>query len=505
LKPNLTSRAIGSFYDALTDAARREHTVILALIAYAALWTLYGVIAKSSQDLHFDMVEQIVWSRELAMGFLKHPPIAAAVVSLWFDIFPIADWSYYLLAMLMPTLALWIFWRLSADYLDVEKRIGSLALLMLIPFFNIHALKFNVNTVLIPLWAVTTLWFLRSYRTQSLFYAALAGVGAAACMLGKYWSVFLIAGLILSALVDNSRRNAYFRSAAPWITVLAGVVALGPHIYWLFKHNFAPFSYAISTHGEKPFSDAAYRALAYLSGAAAFVAIPVIVALVIIRPTRAMLADIVWPADTERRLVAAAFWGPLLLPAIVAPAIGAELSSVWSMSAWTLLPVVLLSSPAVQLERGAVKAIVSVAVAVPFILLAIAPVTAIYIERSPSPPSATHSRLLAQRVQQEWRQTTNQPLKFIGGDADLAYGAAAYSPDKPLALPGLPMAEEAQLKRSGVVLVCYERDTACALTVKSRAAENTESRTVDAVIQRQFLGYLGRPRRYMIVIVPPRA
>jgi len=495
---------IGGFYYALTNAARRERTVILALIAYAGLWTLYGVIAKSSQDLHFDMVEQIVWSRELAAGFWKHPPMAAAVVSLWFDVFPVADWSYYLLAMLMPTLALWIFWRLSADYLDVEKRIGGLALLMLIPFFNIHALKFNVNTVLMPLWAITTLWFLRSYKTQSLLYAALAGVGAAACMLGKYWSVFLIAGLILTALIDDSRRKTYFRSAAPWVTALIGSVALGPHIYWLTQHNFEPFGYAISTHGEKPFADAAYRALAYLSGAAAYVAIPVIVALVIIRPTRAMLADIVWPADTERRLVAAAFWGPLLLPVIVAPAIGAELSSVWSMSTWMLLPVVLLSSPSVRLERRAVQAVLSVAVAIPFILLAVAPVIAIYIQRSPSPPSATHSKLLAQRVQQEWRQVTNQPLKFIGGDADLAYGAAAYSPDKPLALPGLPPTDDAQLKRSGVVLVCYERDTVCVFNVTRHAAENTESRTVDAVIRRQFLGYLGRPRRYVIVIVPPQ-
>ena len=46
---------------------------------------------------------------------------------------------------------------------------------MLVPFFNFHALKFNVNTVLMPLWAATTFWFLRSYQTRSALYAALAG------------------------------------------------------------------------------------------------------------------------------------------------------------------------------------------------------------------------------------------------------------------------------------------------------------------------------------------
>ena len=90
------------------------------------------------------------------------------------------------------------------------------------PFFNFHALKFNVNTVLLPLWAATTFWFLRSYKTRGAGWAALAGVGAAACMLGKYWSVFLLAGLVVAALIDR-RRARYFRSAAPWITVAVGL------------------------------------------------------------------------------------------------------------------------------------------------------------------------------------------------------------------------------------------------------------------------------------------
>ena len=141
------------------------------------------------------MIELLDWSQHLALGY-KHPPFAAWVVRLWFTVFPVAGWSYYLLAMLMPAIALWIVWRLSADYLDIEKRIFGLALLTLVPFFNFHALKFNVNTVLMPLWAATTWWFLRSYGRAARLYAALAGLAAACAMLGKYWSIFLIAGLV---------------------------------------------------------------------------------------------------------------------------------------------------------------------------------------------------------------------------------------------------------------------------------------------------------------------
>ena len=147
-------------------------------------------------------------------------------------------------------------WRLSADYLDIEKRVAGLALLMFVPFFNFHALKFNVNTVLMPLWAATTFWFLRSYKTRSALYAALAGIGAAGCMLGKYWSVFLLAGLAVAALIDQ-RRAAYFRSAAPWITIAVGLVVHRAASALALPHDFAPFDYAMAVHGAKSFADTA--------------------------------------------------------------------------------------------------------------------------------------------------------------------------------------------------------------------------------------------------------
>jgi hypothetical protein len=93
---------IDALRGALIDPARRERSVLLALAAYLALWTIYGTIAKSSQGLHPDMTELLAWSRDLAWGY-KHPPLAALIVRLWFSLFPVAEWSYYLLAMLMPT------------------------------------------------------------------------------------------------------------------------------------------------------------------------------------------------------------------------------------------------------------------------------------------------------------------------------------------------------------------------------------------------------------------
>src|SRR5262245_37739506 len=169
-------------FAALTDPARRERTAAAVVLGYVAVWTLYGTLAKASQDIHVDMSEQFTLSRELAWGYAKHPPLAMAIVRAWFAIFPIADWSYYLLAMADAGLALWLAWRPSARLLDGDKRVLVLALLTLVPFFNFHALKFNSNTVLMPLWAGTTLLFLRSFETRRVLDAMLAGIAAAAAM-----------------------------------------------------------------------------------------------------------------------------------------------------------------------------------------------------------------------------------------------------------------------------------------------------------------------------------
>ena len=299
-------------YEALVDPARRERAAIGALLAYLLLWTTYAVVAKSSQDLHPDMAELIAWSRQLEFGYLKHPPLSALVVRLWFEIFPIADWSFYLLSVLVATLALWIVWRLSADYLNAEKRVLGVALLTLVPFYNFLALTFNVNTILLPLWAAATFWFLRSFRTRSLIYAALAGIGAAAALYAKYWSIFLLFGLGLAAIL-HPERTTYFRSRAPWITGVIFVLALVPHINWLIEHDFAPFRYAMAVHGDISLSVAALNAIKYLVGCLLYVALPVVVTLTM-ADARPPLADMALPNDLDRRLVALSFWIPLLTP-----------------------------------------------------------------------------------------------------------------------------------------------------------------------------------------------
>ena len=478
------------------------------LSVYVAVWTLYGVIAKSSQDVHYDMAELVAFAREPALGYENHPPVAALIVKAWFSVFPLADWSYYLLGMTTAAVTLWIVWRLSAFILDERKRMVGLALLTLVPFFNFHALKFNVNTVLMPLWAATTLWLLRSYRTRNLTDATLAGFAAAASIMGKYWSAALLAGLAAAVLIDN-RRSLYFKSIAPWMTIAVGAIVLAPHLIWLALHGFAPFSYALAIHGNKAMLPAIMASLSYLAGAAGYVAVPVVLVLLAARPNRAALADTLWPAAPDRRLIALACLGPLLAPALVAPFAGVEIVSVWTMAAWALLPVVLLSSPLLVIPPASATRIMLIAAAFPLLMLAAAPAVALAIHVHGVKSPAAHTRLLAAIVEQEWRATSTRPLRLVGGGGDLAYGVAFYAADEPSAFPDLDpkialWITPARIARDGIALVCAIDDRICLRRSEALAAQAPAGRSREVEIARKFLGLNGAPARYRIITLPPQ-
>jgi 4-amino-4-deoxy-L-arabinose transferase-like glycosyltransferase len=491
--------------EALVDPARRERTTAALLVGYALVWSLYGTLAKGSQDVHVDMGEMFAWSHEPGLGTPKHPPLGAWAVGLWFSIMPRTDWSYYLLAMMMPTIGLWIAWRLTADYLDAEKRVAGIALLTFIPFLNFHALKYNANTILIPLWAATTFAFLRSFETRQIVWAAVAGVGGAGAILGKYWSACLIGALGLASLLD-SRRSAYFRSPAPWTSILVGVAVVAPHIVWLFAHDFASIGYA-GLRNSEPISVVLRSVVHFFAGFAAYIAPAVIGALLAIRRSLPAVRDMLLPSSPQRRLVNLVFFGPVLLAAIAALTLRVEVTPLWMMPAATLLPVVLFSSPFAHMRRNAVTWILGGAMVFPFIMLLAAPGVAMAIHRNGLQRHADHYKLLAQAVEASWRARTKSPLAVLGGDFNLVNGALFYLHGRATAYfivaPALsPWIDETRIAREGIALVCPQEDATCVEALKARSAQAGVAPS-DVTLVRHYLGVPGPPARYVIAVIPP--
>jgi len=493
-------------YEALIDPARAERTMAVLLTAYAATWTIYGTIAKGSQDLHFDIGEMFAWSHEVTLSAPTHPPLGAWLVRAWFAVMPAADWAFYLLAMIVATAGLWIAWRLSARYLTAEKRVLGLVLLTFLPFYNFHALKYNASSVLTPFWAATTWWFLLSFETLGAGWAILAGVGAAAAMLGKYWSLFLLGGLAIAAVTDP-RRAAYFRSWAPWPTIAIGAAALAPHLVFVAAHGFTTFKFAVTAHATT-LAAASEDSLYFLASVLGYIAAPLIFAALATQPSPAAIKDTLWPKSPPRRIVIVGFAAPLLLAALAGIVARAQLDPLWTMSAMTLLPVVLLSSPLLTVNRTAAIALLTLAVVLPLLMLVASPVIALVIHRQGVPNYSSQYRLVAEAVERAWRAQTDRPLRIFGSYRNIVDGANFYIASRPATFAitdpqRTPWVDADRIERDGMAIVCPVPETACVAEMNAYAARYG-AKVEDVTLARRYFGTDDTPVNYQIVIIPPR-
>jgi 4-amino-4-deoxy-L-arabinose transferase-like glycosyltransferase len=494
-------------YDALVDPARCERVMALLLVAYAVAWTVYGAIAKSSQDLHFDIGEMFAWSHQVVWSAPTHPPLGAWLMRAWFSVMPVEDWSFYLFAIVVATAALWIAWRLAGRYLTAEKRVVGLLLLTFLPFYNFHALKYNASSVLTPFWAATTWWFLLSFETRRPAWAVLAGLGAAAAMLGKYWSLFLLAGLALGAVTDP-RRAAYFRSPAPWLTMAVGALALAPHLVYIATHGFSTFSFAMTSH-ETTLAMAAGWSLYFVVSVLGYIAAPIVLGLLATRPNLKAIKDTLWPANAERHIFIVAFATPVFLAALVAVVMRARLDPLWTMSGMTLLPVVLLASPLVSIQRAAAIRLLALAIVFPLLMIAASPVIAIVIHDNGLPNYATHYRLIAQAVDHAWHEQTDKPLRIVGSFRTVVDGTNEYFPSRPATYAitspwRTPWVDDSRIDREGIAIVCPQPEIECVDAMNAYAARYG-AKIEEVTRARHFFGTDDASMRYEIAIIPPPA
>jgi hypothetical protein len=504
--PDRSGAALGRLLDALCDRERGGRAIVLVLAAYCVVWTVYDVLAKASQDIHFDMGEMIAWSREIALGTPKHPPLPAWLVRAWFEVFPLEPWAYDLLAMVTAAVALGTAWAMSADYLDDRKRAVGLAFLTLIPFFNFLAFRYNANTAMLPWWALTTFLFLRSFETRRPGLAALAGLAAAGAMMVKYWSIVLLAALALGALIDP-RRRLYFCSAAPYVAAAVGALTLAPHAVWLYHNDFLPFRYSLESH-PATIAQALLSGIGYFIGAVAYVIVPILLVLAAANPSRAAIIDALWPDDPPRRLAVIVFVLPLLLPTLLAVIAREQAVSLWAIGGMTLLPVVLLSSPHVVISRTAAVRILGVAVALPLLAIAAAPIVALRVHLSGSAKYRDQYRLVAEAADKFWRETTGRPLRVVGSYDNVLYGTVFYFPERPTTFeiksPYLtPWTDEARIAHEGILLYCPIVENLCMEPLEMLAAANPRAKRMETDISRSFLGLPGPVTRYAIVAIPP--
>ena len=480
------------------------------LVLFVVAWTAFQTLSYAPVALHADLTEIFVWSQHPAASYYKHPPLGALMAYGWFLVFPIADWSFHLLAMVNAAVGLFFTDLVARRYLDRDKRIFVLLFLMMTPFYQFHGQRFASNQTLLSTWPIATYCFLRAFESRGVVWSIAAGTAAAPAMLGKYYSVYLIAAFPVAVLLHRDRMR-YLLSPAPWISVAAGFAVLSPHLLWLYVNGPQTFNYAFSVHGNIGFTQALSKSGSYMLGLVGYAALPCAIYWLIVRPDRATMRNTIWPDDPERRMLVALFIVPLLLPAIVAPILKTSLTPLWTMQAWFLLPILLLAPQSAVLPRRAMVVTAICIFVATVIVVAAAPVVAWRYHIHGVGQDREYSHLLATEVTREWHARFRTRLSIITGDQNLAGAASFYSPDHPdfVFVVGLwtsPWITPERIAHEGATILCRADDQSlCVQGALTLGVSDQRLQKTEITLASHFLGSTTRPDKFLIWLLPPGA
>lgn len=471
----------------LIDASREPALVASIIVGFVVLWMIFWTVTTAPLDVQIDAGEASVWAQHFAFGY-KHPPMTGWIFILWFSVFPRESWASELLAVTNNAIALAVSWRLLRDHLDKNRALLGLVALILVPFYTVKSEVLNANTVMMPFWAATLLFYLRARRSLSVVDALLAGAFASLTMLGKYWAVFLFAGMAAAALTGPHVRR-FWRSPAPYAMAVGALIVLDPHLWWTLHHREG-VQFAESVVNQLSSAETLWKTGYYLVGAIAYVIAPLIF-FAALKPSRTALRDTIWPADEIRRQAVVLLLLPLLLPAVINLVISYRLTPDWTCPNWALLPLVLYGSPELAVDARAATRAGLFGLAIVLAVVAASPAIAYVRLHS----AADRERMYTRQVAEQAQSLTDQPIRFVWGTLEIVPGLLFYLPQA----RALPATDGS----GALLIVCSATDAACQSYAASQANSAAGARTITSTFVRSFLGFTGPAETFRITVVPP--
>ena len=501
-RPSTLARAVSEWMDGI-DAG---WAIPLLLIGLIPVGLILLTIAYFNSDLSPDTLEAWSSGRSLELGYAKIPPLAAWVAHGWTFVFPLANWSFRLLALINAALALWAVDLISRRFVQGDRRLVTLLLLMLLPIYQSQAQQFDANAVLLVAWPLATYCFLRSFETGRIGWAVAAGATAALALLGNYQSVFLIASLAVAALV-HPRRLDYRRSRAPWVSAMAGLAVLGPHLYWLATTGAQPFTDALGQLTAGTSAISLIDALLVALGAVLLVGLPIAIWGLMVPGRFRRLSRVVRAIEPGQLLLLLVGVGTLVFPAITAIALGIGIMRAGEFQGLFLLVILIVCGSNAPFKRSysvnlaafmAALAVVSVVVA--------APLHALYRNSNALDKGRNFYRLSAVELTRQWHEQSTKPLAAVGGDEVLALAAAFYSPDHPVVEPELLQPESWPSKTTydrGWASLCFDSDAHCITSMERVAVRAPQVAGSEFAVQSNLLGLDGVEQHFAVLLAPP--
>lgn len=337
----------------------REHrprTFFIAfLVMHAAVWTLLPSLLYN--NLPLDVIEAMTYGREWQLGYDKLPPLPWFMAEIAWRLGRHDD-ALYALSALVAAAAFIPVWLTARPLIGNFGAAASVLIIDGMHYLNISAVKFNHNTIELPLWALAGYAFHAALRRGSLWHWVLLGLALGAALWAKYFVVILALPLVLYLVADPQARRSLL-TFGPWFAAAVALIVMAPHLYWLVQNDFLPFHYADSRAvAPSGMIDHVTRPLEFVIGQAVFLIPSVIIAPPLFWP-RATPAPASggFPAPGfdafDRRIVTLLSFGPAATLAALSLLTGRGTNAMWGFPLFLFIGLfaVMMANAALTRER----------------------------------------------------------------------------------------------------------------------------------------------------------
>ena len=389
------------------------------------------------------------------------------MVAGFLKVFGINNLSYVVLAQMNIALALTAIWFLARQFVSARVALAAVCLLEFIPYYSFLSQRFNHSSLLISLWALTTLFAYFALHRQRLLDWVVLGLLAVASMLCKYYSVTLLVAIGL-VFVLTARGRATWRTPGPYVAVALFVVFMALHAQHVIFNKVGTIDHIGDYFN---FSSLAWRWPPVKFFLAQLVyALPALIVFVLATRDEQsqhrwyhLFKRVSWPDSHVLIYMVTLF--PLLVTAVPGLLLGVDISSRWGGPILGMFGLLLVFQYPAHLSVVHCRRVVASAF-VWVVLLPVTILTAHGLGWITDDAKAFPGKELAGTITKSWHTNYAVPLRLVGGGLVAPDSISFHSPDHPSVLQHLnfkrsPWVEPAGINEHGIAVVCLLTDAVC--------------------------------------------
>ncbi len=401
----------------------------LFVFIHVFLWTSAPSLVRFT--LPMDSMEGATWGHVLSWGYDKNPFLNAWLTRFAIELGHYATWPIYLFSQLAVAICFLAVWQLGKKLLPPIYALIAVMLLEGMQYYHLHAIDLSDNTLELPLWALTILFFYQAIHQNKIRDWVLTGLFAGLSMMTKYFSVMLIIPM-LALLLSTAETRSLFKTLPLYFGLFVFLCILMPHSIWLFSHDFITVQYALHRVGNPPaWSNHIINPSGFLwDQLQSMMPLLILLLPLTLAKKSVFFKQTLSLSQLDHRFLWFMGVGPFLLTLLLSVITGIKLREGWGQPLFSLSGILLLVwlRPLISIKQCYRF------IATTFVLLSAA-VTgySILLIKAKEPSSANFpGKIIAQIVTEKWQEQFHRPLSYVIGARWLAGNVSFYSKDHPM-------------------------------------------------------------------------